>query len=73
MDSEGHGSQRVPRRTQGEPVCPACGKPVGTVVKRHKTLGAFVPVWEPGPCRNPDCPLSVDEGGDTSGEEVSKK
>ncbi|MEV4332479.1 hypothetical protein AB0K02_18390 [Streptomyces sp. NPDC049597] len=68
MDSEGHGSHRVPSRSQDEPVCPACGRPVGTVVKRHKTLGAFVPVWEPGPCRNPDCPLNVDKDGGASGE-----
>ncbi|MEU6593202.1 hypothetical protein ABZ923_28935 [Streptomyces sp. NPDC046881] len=37
------------------PACPVCGQPVETVVKRHKTLGAWVPVWGPGPCRNPDC------------------
>ncbi|MER6224514.1 hypothetical protein ACWCYL_26070 [Streptomyces sp. 900105755] len=36
-------------------VCPACGQPVERVVRRHKTLGAWVPVWGPGPCRNPDC------------------
>ncbi|MGW0881055.1 hypothetical protein [Streptomyces sp. NPDC002671] len=38
-----------------EPLCPVCGQPVGTVVGRHKTLGAWVPVWGSGPCRNPDC------------------
>ncbi|MGW1909226.1 hypothetical protein ACWCQS_00315 [Streptomyces sp. NPDC002076] len=43
MDSEDH-------------VCPVCGQPVDTVVGRRKTLGAWVPVWGPGPCRNPDCP-----------------
>ncbi|WP_234543493.1 hypothetical protein AB5J52_31315 [Streptomyces sp. R39] len=36
-------------------VCPVCGQPVERVVGRHKTLGAWVPVWGPGPCRNPDC------------------
>ncbi|APU43338.1 hypothetical protein BSL84_29800 [Streptomyces sp. TN58] len=42
---------------QGVLVCPACKHRVDTVIKRrHKTLGVFVPVWEPGPCRNPDCP-----------------
>lgn len=25
------------------------------VVRRHKTLGAWVPVWVRGPCRNPGC------------------
>ncbi|MEU3526091.1 hypothetical protein AB0E62_19870 [Streptomyces sp. NPDC038707] len=38
-----------------EPVCPVCGQRVEAVVKRHKTLGAWVPVWGRGPCRNPDC------------------
>ncbi len=36
--------------------CPACKGALDTVIKRHKTLGIFVPVWSPGPCRNPDCP-----------------
>ncbi|MFG2954388.1 hypothetical protein ACGF5O_11730 [Streptomyces sp. NPDC048291] len=36
-------------------VCPVCGQPVERVVRRHKTLGAWVPVWGPGPCRNPHC------------------
>lgn len=36
-------------------VCPVCGQAVESVVRRHKTLGAWVPVWGPGPCRNPDC------------------
>ncbi|MFB7169937.1 hypothetical protein ACFCYM_03755 [Streptomyces sp. NPDC056254] len=41
---------------QGRILCPTCKRPVDTVIKRrHKTLGVFVPVWEPGPCRNPDC------------------
>ena len=44
-----------------EHVCPVCGQPVATVVRRHKTLGAWVPVWGPGPCRNPDCEAYVDE------------
>ncbi|WP_137993416.1 hypothetical protein [Streptomyces vilmorinianum] len=42
---------------EAEPVCPACGQPVGTAVKRHKVLGAWVPFWEPQPCHNPDCEL----------------
>lgn len=38
-------------------MCPVCKGHVDMVVKkRHKTLGIFVPVWEQGPCRNPDCP-----------------
>lgn len=47
MDSEEH-------------VCPDCGQPVETVVRRHKTLGIWVPVWAPGPCRNPKCAAGVD-------------
>ncbi|MFG1669530.1 hypothetical protein [Streptomyces sp. Y7] len=45
-----------------EHVCPDCGQPVDTVVKRHKTLGAWVPTWVAGPCRNPDCATYVEEG-----------
>ncbi|MER6156010.1 hypothetical protein ABT147_10750 [Streptomyces sp. NPDC001868] len=44
-----------------ERVCPVCGQPVATVVRRHKTLGAWVPVWSPGPCRNHECAAYVDE------------
>jgi hypothetical protein len=38
-----------------EHVCPTCGQPVETVVRRHKTLGTWVPKWVAGPCRNPEC------------------
>ncbi|MEU6734432.1 hypothetical protein ABZ929_14700 [Streptomyces physcomitrii] len=48
----------------GEPreqrVCPACGDPVESAVHRRKTLGAYVPVWGPGPCRNPECRACAD-------------
>jgi hypothetical protein len=54
MGTEGRRSGRRPRGQ--EDVCPVCGQPVGTVIHRRKTLGAFVPVWGPGPCRNPGCP-----------------
>ncbi|MBA4865491.1 hypothetical protein H1V43_29965 [Streptomyces sp. PSKA54] len=53
MGIEGRRSGRRPRSE--EYVCPVCGQPVGTVIHRRKILGAFVPVWGPGPCRNPDC------------------
>jgi len=60
-----------------EHVCPVCGQPVATVVRRHKTLGAWVPVWVPGPCRNPECEAYVGESGqeprDKPGEPVMKK
>ena len=42
-------------RVQAEAVCPVCGHPLGTIVKRYKTLGTFVPRWIPAPCGNPDC------------------
>ncbi|GAA3976696.1 hypothetical protein OG252_18310 [Streptomyces sp. NBC_01352] len=51
MDSDAH-------------ACPACGQPVDTVVRRHKTLGAWVPVWVPGPCRNPKCEAYVDKAAE---------
>ncbi|MCF1648952.1 MULTISPECIES: LITAF-like zinc ribbon domain-containing protein [Streptomyces] len=38
-----------------EHVCPSCGQPVETVVRRHKTLGTWVPRWVAGPCGNPEC------------------
>ncbi|MEU2913270.1 hypothetical protein ACWCQ0_12650 [Streptomyces massasporeus] len=49
-------------------VCPACGQPVETVVRRHKTLGTWVPLWVAGPCHNPECGAYDAEGtagGDT--------
>ncbi|MER5446015.1 hypothetical protein ABT052_01990 [Streptomyces sp. NPDC002766] len=49
-------------------VCPVCGQPVETVVKRHKTLGAWVPVWTPGPCRNPECEAYVPGVAEPRGE-----
>jgi hypothetical protein len=48
-----------------ERVCPACGQPVETVVRRHKTLGAWVPVWTGGPCRNPECEAYADQGAES--------
>ncbi|MBB5797452.1 hypothetical protein AB0E64_05650 [Streptomyces caelestis] len=47
-----------------EHVCPSCGQPVETVVRRHKTLGAWVPRWVPGLCRNPECAAYDAEGAD---------
>nr|WP_229869078.1 hypothetical protein [Streptomyces inusitatus] len=52
MGSDG---RRTVRDPQAGPRCPACGEPVGTVIERRKTLGAFVPFWGPGPCRNSAC------------------
>ncbi|MFI1724702.1 hypothetical protein [Streptomyces sp. NPDC020489] len=52
--------------------CPACGQSVDTVVKRHKTLGAWVPLWVAGPCRNPACEAHVEEGAE-AGDERAKK
>ncbi|MGW1543135.1 hypothetical protein ACWCPM_23335 [Streptomyces sp. NPDC002309] len=43
-------------------VCPDCGQPVDTIVRRHKTLGAWVPVWVAGPCHNPRCGAPATKG-----------
>ncbi|MFD7698964.1 hypothetical protein [Streptomyces caelestis] len=51
-----------------QPVCPACGQPVERVVRRHKTLGAWVPVWAHGPCRNPECRESHSREAGEAGE-----
>ncbi|MFI1417201.1 hypothetical protein ACH4VX_04275 [Streptomyces sp. NPDC020731] len=52
-----------------QPVCPACGQPVERVVRRHKTLGAWVPVWVHGPCHNPQCRESHEAGETGPAEE----
>ncbi|MEJ8637336.1 hypothetical protein OG317_24965 [Streptomyces sp. NBC_01167] len=65
MGSEG---RRTVRSPQTEHQCPACGQPVGTVTKRRKTLGAYVPFWGPGPCHNPDCAQSAESGGERPGD-----
>lgn len=39
-----------------------------TVVRRHKTLGTWVPVWTGGPCHNPECEAYAD-GGAEPGED----
>ncbi|MFC3349960.1 hypothetical protein ACFOOM_21540 [Streptomyces echinoruber] len=49
-----------------EHACPVCGRPVATVVRRHKTLGVWVPVWGPGPCRNPECAAFAEEDAGTA-------
>ncbi|GAU71343.1 hypothetical protein SSP35_35_00110 [Streptomyces sp. NBRC 110611] len=47
---------------QGELACPVCKQPLTmTIKRRHKTLGIFVPVWTPEPCRNPDCPAYLEK------------
>ncbi|MGW7451188.1 hypothetical protein [Streptomyces sp. NPDC054787] len=54
----------APQAGHEQHTCPACGRPVETIVKRRKSLGIFIPEWGPGPCRNPDCPRYVPaEGG----------
>ncbi|MEU3250912.1 hypothetical protein [Streptomyces sp. NPDC006997] len=49
-------------------VCPTCGQHVATVVKRHKTLGAWVPTWTAGPCHNPDCSAYAEPDTEPGGE-----
>ncbi|WSI74753.1 hypothetical protein OG599_34335 [Streptomyces sp. NBC_01335] len=59
---------RTERQTdrQAAYVCPACERPVGSVVARRKTLGIFVPRWVPGPCHTPGCPRCADEPATTT-------
>ncbi|WP_411101941.1 hypothetical protein [Streptomyces sp. cmx-4-9] len=45
----------APQAGHGQQTCPACGGAVDTVVRRHKSLGVFVPEWVPGPCRDREC------------------
>ncbi|MEJ1200481.1 MULTISPECIES: hypothetical protein [unclassified Streptomyces] len=56
------------KTTQAEPrqaevqrghTCPSCGHHVPAEIKRHKTLGIYVPEWHRGTCRNPDCAESA--------------
>ncbi|MGW4020238.1 hypothetical protein [Streptomyces sp. NPDC005009] len=56
-----------------QPVCPACGQPVETVVRRHKTLGAWVPVWTRGPCLNPRCRESRSREAEAEAGEARKE
>ncbi|GHC47378.1 hypothetical protein [Streptomyces flavofungini] len=56
MGSDG---RRSGPRPQSDPVCKHCGRPVGTAIKRRKVLGAYVPVWAPAPCHNPECDACV--------------
>lgn len=65
MGSKGREVPRTSHDPQRRQTCAACGQPVESVVKRHKTLGTYVPLWKPGPCRNPDCPLYVPREGGT--------
>ncbi|MCB5169165.1 hypothetical protein LG634_30700 [Streptomyces bambusae] len=62
MGDEKHQAHPTPAPQAEHPFrCPACGRPVETVVQRHKSLAVFVPEWRPAPCRNPDCPQYVPE------------
>ncbi|MFF8608515.1 hypothetical protein ACF06X_21535 [Streptomyces sp. NPDC015346] len=60
---------------QAEPVCPACGRPVGTAIRRHKVMGAWVPYWEARPCSNPRCALfgRKADGSIPTGAEVAEE
>ncbi|MDL5203754.1 hypothetical protein [Streptomyces sp. ALI-76-A] len=57
----------------GAHACPVCGQPVDTVIRRHKTLGAWVPAWVAGPCRNPDCGANAEQGGAERAEAGEKR
>ncbi|MER5482874.1 hypothetical protein ABT024_06615 [Streptomyces sp. NPDC002812] len=53
-EQQAHGTV-APRAGHDQQSCPVCGSPVDTMVGRRKSLGIFVPVWTPGPCRNREC------------------
>ncbi|GHA99892.1 hypothetical protein GCM10010346_23430 [Streptomyces chryseus] len=55
------GSDEHETETRARHVCPACKHPVVSEMERHKSLGVFVPVWHPAPCRNPECAAYVPE------------
>ncbi|MEU7279652.1 hypothetical protein AB0A69_12835 [Streptomyces sp. NPDC045431] len=69
--SEGRPTVRRPREGP-EHVCPSCGQPVGTALKRRKILGVWAPVWQPQPCRNPGCGLSRESREEGSADESGK-
>ncbi|MGP3980186.1 hypothetical protein [Streptomyces sp. KR80] len=49
--------------------CPVCKEPVPAVAtRRRKVFGAYVPVWEPGPCGNPECPAHEEPPGEQDGD-----
>nr|WP_149184351.1 hypothetical protein [Streptomyces sp. TRM49041] len=77
MGSERSRTVRGPQTDQArEPVCPACGQPVGTAIQRRKILGAWVPIWRPLPCPNPDCERfgrTPREAGNLSHRRAAKK
>ncbi|MEV2194385.1 hypothetical protein AB0I02_25860 [Streptomyces phaeochromogenes] len=58
--------------TSDEYVCPVCKQAVDTVVRRHKTLGVFVPLWGAGPCQNPQC-AEYEEGEAEKAEAQSER
>ncbi|GHB20766.1 hypothetical protein GCM10010306_011660 [Streptomyces umbrinus] len=58
--------------TSDEYVCPVCKQAVDTVVRRHKTLGVFVPLWGAGPCQNPEC-AEYEEGEAEKAEAESER
>lgn len=46
-----------PHERKGTNRCPDCGRQVEPVITgRRHTMGTWIPVWGPGPCRDPECP-----------------
>lgn len=59
-DEQQHAQETVaPHAGHEQQMCPACGSPVETLIRRRKSLGIFIPEWVAGSCRNPDCPRYV--------------
>jgi hypothetical protein len=54
--------------------CPVCKQPVQAVAtRRRKVFGAYVPVWEPGPCENPACPAKGKAQGSSAAGETEER
>ena len=57
---------------KGSVTSQALARAVRFAVERHKTLGAWVPLWVGGPCRNPECEAYVEEGTETDEDHGGK-
>lgn len=60
------------RSKEDSKACPVCKQPVEALLRRHKTLGVFVPEWGSGPCRNPKCERYVQGAEDEAGEAAAQ-
>ncbi|MEU8777371.1 hypothetical protein [Streptomyces sp. NPDC048606] len=47
--------EKHPAATRPGHVCPTCKQPLPATVRRHKTMGVYVPLYDDAPCANPSC------------------